>query len=419
MKFIHAADLHIDSPLRGLDAHRGAPVDRLRLATREAMANLVDLALSEAVDFLIIAGDLFDGKWLDARTGVWTRRQFQRLHDAGISVYMLRGNHDAASKVQQAITWPDSVHEFSVDGPQTFLIEELGVALHGQGFATPSVTDDLAANYPSARPGLLNIGVLHTSLTGDPDHDNYAATSVDTLVSKGYEYWALGHIHDRRQIHTSPHIAYSGNTQGRHARELGAKGCLLVSVVDGHIHDVEFRPTDTLRWHVADVELAFDDGSDELLEKVEQRLIACHAASEGRFSAIRVVVRGASEAHRSLDSQGKREELIDEIRQMAYRLHDEIWIEKVQLATKPPLDMEQLRGSNDLIGELLQMIQEYSESDEALKSLAAEFAPLETKATLELSQADIDLQDPRQLRQWLEQAETTLVSLMWEANSED
>ena len=198
-KFIHAADTHIDSRLLGLAAYEGAPVDRLRGASREAFANLVTLAIKEKVAFVIIAGDLFDGQWEDMRTGLWTAGQFRRLARENISVYLIRGNHDAASKVRARIDWPKNeqgaqiVHEFSVRKAETFQLADLGVALHGRGFAHQEAPDDLAKDYPDPVDGAFNIGVLHTSLSGDANHDTYAPTSEQVLVNKGYDYWALTH----------------------------------------------------------------------------------------------------------------------------------------------------------------------------------------------------------------------------------
>jgi DNA repair protein SbcD/Mre11 len=159
MKFIHAADLHIDSPLLGLYCYEGAPAERLREATRRAFENLIALAIAEQVNFVILAGDLFDGQWRDMQTGLFTARQFRRLCDEKIKVYLVRGNHDAASQVRQAITWPDNVHEFSVRKAETVCLDDLGVALHGRGFAQPQVTDDPVPEYPAPADSTAGIGI--------------------------------------------------------------------------------------------------------------------------------------------------------------------------------------------------------------------------------------------------------------------
>ncbi|MCA9141717.1 MAG: DNA repair exonuclease [Planctomycetaceae bacterium] len=418
-KFIHTADLHIDSPLRGLEAYEGAPVEQFREATRVAFENLVTLAIDRQVAFVVIAGDLFDGKWQDMKTGLWTAGQFRRLERETIPVYLLRGNHDAASKVRQAVSWPENVREFSVRKPETFLLEEFGVALHGQGFSHQECNDDLAATYPQSVDGMFNIGVLHTSLTGSAEHDTYAPTSEAVLRSKGYDYWALGHIHQRSEppISSRPYIGYSGNTQGRHIRETGPRGCLLHTVVDGELDATEFIETDTLRWHLAEVNLNEQDNIVDLVKKVRQQVAACHEAGEGRFSAVRVVVRGACAAHRELVHALRREETLAEIRNLANEFDDEVWIEKIKFETKAPIDIEQLRKGSDLVSELLRTIDALRDDDTKLSELAEELSPLAAKATVELSECGIDLQDSTQLRDWLQQAEGLLVSQLLEADA--
>ena len=415
-KFIHAADLHIDSPLRGLEAYEGAPADQLRSATREAFANIVKLARDEAVDFLVVAGDLFDGKWPDMRTGLWTASQFRLLERENISVYLVRGNHDAESRVRQSVSWPDNVHEFSVRKAQTLRVESLGVALHGQGFAKQECQDDLAANYPEAVKDCFNIGVLHTSLTGSSEHDTYAPTREDVLVGRGYDYWALGHVHQRSvpPIRTDPYIAFCGNAQGRHIRETGEKGCLLVTVEDGEIANVDFRATDVARWHLAEVALESSDTIADVQAKANDCLTACHESSDGRFCAVRLVLRGACAAHRSLISKTERQEFLGELRNQANSLHDEVWLEKVAVDTSLPIDWELLRQGSDLLGDLLRDIEAIDADPEQLSQFSSDLSPLVDKAGLELADAGIKIDDTEQLRRWLHQAKTLLVGQLRE-----
>jgi DNA repair exonuclease SbcCD nuclease subunit len=229
-RFIHAADLHLDSPLHGLDAYDGAPVEQIRGATRRALANLVELAETERAAFVLVAGDLYDGDWRDYNTGLYFVRQMSRLREAGTPVYIIAGNHDAASQITKSLRLPENVRMLSADRPESVVLEAEGVAIHGQSFATRAVTDDLSATYPVRLAGFFNVGLLHTCAEGREGHEPYAPCRIEALVAKGYDYWALGHIHKREILHGDPWVVFCGNLQGRHIRETGAKGCSLVTV---------------------------------------------------------------------------------------------------------------------------------------------------------------------------------------------
>ncbi len=292
MKFLHAADVHLDSPLRGLVDYPGAPVERLRSATRRAMDNLVRLAVDERVDFLLIAGDLFDTECRDFNSALAAVAQMQRLHKAGIPVYMILGNHDSREEMTREIPWPPNVKLFGADRPETVLHAKLPLAVHGMSYPCREVTENLAIQYPAPVMGRFNIGLLHTNAGGNPNHDSYAPTSVEELIAKRYDYWALGHIHQPAVLHESPHIVYSGNTQGRHARELGAKGCYLVAVNDGRIETCEFRETDVARWFRETITLEPDDDSDELIGRARDRLEEVIGRADGRLAAVRLEFTG-------------------------------------------------------------------------------------------------------------------------------
>ena len=156
-----------------------------------------------------------------------------RLGRAGIPVFVIKGNHDAHSVVTRSITLPSNVTVFGVRSAETHVIEHLGVALHGQSFADRQVPENLARDYPAPMPGMFNIGILHTSLTGRPPHADYAPCTLDDLRMRGYDYWALGHVHAFEVISQDPFVVYPGNIQGRNIRETGEKGAVLVSVSDG------------------------------------------------------------------------------------------------------------------------------------------------------------------------------------------
>jgi DNA repair protein SbcD/Mre11 len=418
-KFIHAADVHLDSPLRGLEAYPGAPLERLRLATRRAMDNLVRLCIDEQVDFLVIAGDLFDTDCRDFQSALSATAQLQQLGHAGIPVYLILGNHDSHFEQTRRVPWPKNVTLFDHRQPQTVMHPHLPLALHGMSYPQRSVTENLVPRYPAPQSGCFNLGLLHTNAGGNPDHDAYAPCSVEELVGKGYQYWALGHVHDYQVLHAEPTVVYSGNTQGRHARELGRKGCLLVEVDGQGRTSHAFRETDVLRWFRGEVVLDADDGEDELLERARLELARAVGEAAGRLAAVRLTVRGRSRIHTQLCRDAYREQMQAHLRALAGEFGDEVWLEKIRFQTLSPIDVQALRAGQDLVGQLLRELAATREQPEQLERLAEPLRPLLTRVAGEL-QADcahgewVDIDDPQRMQQWLHAAEEILLSYLVE-----
>ncbi|RKO62462.1 metallophosphoesterase family protein [Caldibacillus debilis] len=359
--FIHCADLHLDSPLRGLSKKEDAPVDEIRLATRRALENLVDLAVKEGVDFVLIAGDVYDGDWQDYSTGLFFNSCMARLRERGIPVYLIRGNHDAASNITRRLVLPDNVTEFPVDRPATVTIEDLRVAIHGQGYKEREVWTNLAAGYPDPVPGYFNIGLLHTSLEGAEGHERYAPARAEELVQKGYDYWALGHIHKRQVVRENPYIVFPGNIQGRHVRETGEKGCTLVKV-DGSAVSVEHRPLDVLRWQVCSVDLTDAETIGDFAGRVEEALSALAAENPGYPLAVRVELFGRTPLYRTILQD--RDRFFHEIVNAGQMMNADIWIEKVKFHTEPPEERGRAASGKDALSAFRRNID--GEPDEGL-----------------------------------------------------
>jgi exonuclease SbcD len=354
-KFIHAADLHLDSPLRGLDGYEGAPVEEIRGATRKALANLVDLAIAQSVDFLLIAGDIYDGDWRDYNTGLFFLAQMARLREPGVRVFFIRGNHDASSQITRQLNLPDHVREFSTRKPETITLDDLGVAIHGQGFVNRAVDEDLSQQYPAPVPGMLNIGMLHTSATGREGHDNYAPCTVEGLRAKGYDYWALGHVHTREVLSEDPWIVFPGNTQGRHIRETGPKGCTLVTVEDGRVDDVVHMNLDVMRWERIDVDASEARSATDVLGRTSAAIQDVVDAAADLHVAIRVTITGASDAHQELAADPER--WAPEIRAQATDLSNgSVWIEKVRVRTESKVDLTQVRQQEGPLSGLMETL---------------------------------------------------------------
>ena len=412
MKLVHAADLHLDSPLSGLSKYEGAPVEQIRGATRRALENLVELCTNERVDLLVIAGDLYDGDWRDYSTGLFFNKQMSLLRAAGVKVVWIRGNHDAASKLTAHLALPDNVRELSHKKPESFVLEELGVAVHGQGFEAREVTRDLSERYPEPKRGLFNIGLLHTALEGRAGHATYAPCRLSDLVDRGYDYFALGHVHTREVLNREPWIVFPGNLQGRHARETGPKGATLVTVEHERVASVEHRALDAVRWHLANADVSAETSLDGVLERVRQALTVAVNASEGRLAAVRVSIEGASRAH-ELCLQ-RAEQLIEEVRALSLDLPGEAWLEKVELSTKPLGERALLREREDAIGEMLRGLGSLASDESALTELALELGELKKKLPLDLREGPdaIDLDSHEAVRALLSSIEETLGSAL-------
>jgi predicted phosphodiesterase len=368
--FLHAADLHLDSPLRGLEAD--APAARIRGATRQALTNLVDLALEERVAFVLLAGDLYDGDWEDYPTGHFLIGQLARLTRAGIPVYAISGNHDAQSVLTRRLPWPQGAHLFRTDRPESVQVPGLDVTIHGQGFAERAVRTNLALGYPAPVPGHLNIGLLHTACGREGAHENYAPSTPEQLAAHGYDYWALGHIHHRETLAEHPAwVVFPGNLQGRHINEEGAKGATLVHALGKRLHPAH-RTLDVVRWARVPVDLAGVDDMDTAGARIRSAIAAAATAAQGRLLAARVLLRGATALHAALARdpgatwEGVRTELA------GLGLGGDVWLEKVEVATRPAIELDDWRAGSDAAATLLRSVE--SEPTPQITELARDYA---------------------------------------------
>jgi DNA repair exonuclease SbcCD nuclease subunit len=416
VKIVHAADLHIDSPLRGLERYEGAPHERVRGATRESFQNIISLCISERARFLVLAGDIFDSAWKDYNTGLFFVRQLTRLREIGCDVLVLRGNHDF--ELTRTLRWPEHVHEFGNprDKTHTFAFENDGVAFHGVSYASQKVLDSLLPHYP--RPidgGVVNIGVLHTNATGSSEHDAYAPCTVKELVAHGYDYWALGHVHGHAVLAERPWVVYPGNSQGRHARETGPKGCVVIDLQGGAIVSVRFHDTSVMRWSREELALEPDDSADDLVERVRTRLREV-SERENALVAVRLIVTGGARAHAAVVREPQK--LIAQLRSDALDSGLPLWLEKIELLTSPVTPIGDLRAAKGLVAELLKRIEQVrtDEGDAELHHVARALDPLRKK--LGKDTADVDFDNPDVLRRFLAGAEALLAQRLTEGTPE-
>lgn len=403
-KFLHAADIHLDSPLRGIARYEGMPVDDIRLATRRAFDNLVRLAIEEQVRFVLLAGDLYDGDWKDSSTGMFFVSRMARLREAGIPVYLIAGNHDAANRMTKSLRLPDNVYKFSAAHPESKLLPEGDVAIHGQSFLNQAVSDNLAARYLAGRSGCFNIGLLHTSVSGYEGHEPYAPCTLEDLRLKEYDYWALGHVHAQQKLCDHPLVVFPGNIQGRNIRETGPKGCALVTVGDGNeILEYEQRPLDVIRWGRVSVDLTGAATTSELQDRASDALRAAMEAADGRPVILRLEFEGATPLHdRLIADNGWR----DDLRALAADVGSEsVWIEKTLLLTRPPTRSTGLAGP---LVEVHQYVQALTTRTSELSSVTEMVAPLLDKLPEDLRQ---------EVRSWLQPGGESFLRLAVDAES--
>ena len=354
---------------------------------------------------LLLAGDLYDGDWRDYSTGLFFAAQMARLREVGTRVVWIRGNHDAQSKITRHLALGEHCHELSAKRPETRLFEELSLAVHGQGFFTAAVTEDLSASYPDPISGLLNIGLLHTSLGGRRGHAPYAPCDVRSLSARGYDYWALGHVHQREIVQQEPYIVFPGNLQGRHVREVGEKGATLIHVNDGRVERIEHRALDVVRFEQLTIDVSAADSLLDVAELLKAALRKALAAADGRLVAARVTIQGATRAHAELARDPERAKA--QLQSAANEIQGgDAWIEDVRCATEAPLERAVLAQRDDAVGQLVRSLAGLEQDDALLDELVAELSDVLRAMPPEVRDAEhgLDLTDREQARELLSSA---------------
>ena len=385
-RFVHTGDIHLDSPLKGLAGQQGAAAERIRTATRTAFENLISQAIEDEVDFVVIAGDLYDGDWRDYQTGLFFVKQMGRLAQANIPVFLLHGNHDAESQITRKLTLPTNVSVFPARKAETFRLPHLNVALHGQSFRQRDITDNLVPAYPSPVAGCFNIGVLHTGLGGMPGHANYAPCTIEDLINKGYDYWALAHVHQAAVLHERPHVAFCGNLQGRHIRECGPKGASLVAVQDGEFQEISPLHVDCVRWIHLPVPVEQCSAVADVVDRVRQAIEeAVERESQGRLLACRIELTGQTGLQGELLASA--DHLLAEAKAAALGLGEEVaWIERLVIATASP---ETAASRKDALGDLQRIIESAGSDAELQARLATDLDDLVRKLPHDI-RTDVD-----------------------------
>ncbi len=357
-RFVHAADLHIDSPFAGVGDTDSRVATRLREATYEAFQNLVDLCITRNADFLVIAGDVYDGADRSVRAQLRFRNGLVKLAEKGIQTFVVHGNHDPLDGWQSSISWPEGVHIFGAT-PEWIKFEKNGevvAAVQGMSYPKREVTDNLAVQFSPPESGnLFAIGLLHANVGANSAHPNYAPCTVEDLSESGIDYWALGHVHTRQTLkRADPVIAYPGNIQGRHPNETGARGALVVDVDPSGASRSEFVALDVVRWERAEVDISNLDTIDSLDSAIRQATDNLSVQAQDRDVVCRLVLVGRGPLHEQLAAGGAVEDLLDAVRGVWSGAGSPwVWVERLVDSTRPEIDIESRAKQDDFLGATL------------------------------------------------------------------
>lgn len=359
-RFLHAADLHLDTPFAGVGAAAPAVAEALRDASLGVLDDLVRLAIARDVAFVVLAGDLYDGADRGVRAQLAVHRATTTLADHGIRTFIAHGNHDPVEEGWSAVrSWPELVTVFPTDRVATVVVERGGVpvaTVHGISYARRDTTENLSRRFARSDDPGFHVGVLHANVGAHGEHQPYSPCSVDDLAWTGLDYWALGHVHRHQVLHRDPWVVYPGTPQGRSPapREQGPKGAVLVGVDDGgRVASLELVPLDRVR--VAEVAVDLADADD--LADLRGRLVAAGRRAlldaDGRSVLLRGAVAGRGPLHHDLTRPAVVDELLRDLRDEGDGSVPFVWWHRLDVRTGADRDLDDLRGRSDFLADLL------------------------------------------------------------------
>ena len=357
-RFVHTADIHLDSPLRSLAMRNPELAEIVGDASRKAFISIVDLCLLERVDAVVIAGDLYDGDQTSMKTARFLATQMARLHEAGVKVLKIRGNHDALSRISKQLIFPDTVTIFG-GRPSTVVHGATGldVAFHGLSFSHSKAPESLLPRYASPTAGAVNVGIMHTSLAGAPGHDVYAPCNVADLHGHGFDYWALGHIHSRTVHAGARTVVMPGMPQGRDINEGGEKSVTLVTVHDDHSIEIEHRATSIAQFERATVDIGDAVEWSDIVRSIRARIEELRASVGAPHLVLRLTAMGSGPLAWQVIRD--RDLLLTEAEQAGAQTGS-VWIEKLELDVTPPIEAA---GGADPVHELIETMRSSARSE--------------------------------------------------------
>jgi len=363
VSFIHCADLHIETPFKGISEIQPELQELLYQSTYQSFNNIIELAVDKKVDCVVIAGDIYDSEDKSLRAQMRFRDGLVRLAEFGIQAFIVNGNHDPLSGWSAKLEWPAGMHCFSGESVECIPLlrnGEIVANIYGISFAKRDIKENLALRFPKADKSAPCIGLLHANVGGNTAHDPYSPCTVEDLSLTGIDYWALGHIHNHSILSSSkPSVVYSGCSQGRSPREVGPKGCCFVTLEPGYAPTIEFIPTDIIRYKSDSLDISSGSSIDDVLSLVTEKCKEISSELEKRISIIRLVLTGRTNLHKELQKGDSIPGILEDIRRHFIGRDPLIWLDKLVLGTAGTYDVDSLRQGNDFIADIISIFDEF------------------------------------------------------------
>ena len=385
LKFVHAADLHLDSPFRGISGESPDYVsDTLRRATFDAYDNIINLCLQEQADALLVAGDIYDGADRSLRAQLRFVEGLNRLDARGVRSFVCHGNHDPLDGWEAQLTLPPGCIRFGpeISGEPVFPDAPQRAAVYGVSYPRREVRENLSPRFRTLPlsgdgPAAFSIGLLHANVGGHPDHDSYAPCTVADLAGTNVNYWALGHVHTRQTLREqSPTVIYPGNPQGRHIKEPGERGVYVTEVDDYGNVKLRFHPVDVVRWTELSISIAGLESEQALIDAVNRAADSALELADGRPVVARLTLTGRGPLHRSLRRANTAADLREQLNTRHATAPAWLWCERIRADTASPVDRQQAAQREDFAGDLVRIVSQLQNSPEALEELRKELSPL-------------------------------------------
>jgi len=381
--FIHTADLHLDSPFKGISEVSEEISLELTEATFKAFNKIINLCIEKQVDFLLIAGDIYDGADRSLRAQLRFRDGLKRLSNAGIKAYVVHGNHDPLDGWSANLDWPKNVYIFGGKSVEKVSVEKDGeeiAQIYGISFHNREIKTNLTYKFPKkSKKAPFTIGMLHCNVGTNTGHEPYAPCTLQDLISRNFNYWALGHIHKKAIINDdNPLVIYPGNPQGLHPQETGARGCFLVNVDENGEPTAEFIEVDSIRWFVEELSIDSLYTEQELISKIHNYIEKIREEAKGRPSICRIILTGRSALHSSIVRKGVLDDILKDVREDEEGEKQFVWIESIEDNTNPEIDRKSLLEREDFIGDLVKLFEEFLHDGTKIDELKESLDPLFT-----------------------------------------